>query len=779
MNIFRKYLIIGIIVLFVGASVFPNTINTVKAEYSEDPPIDFKILEYIDTIDLFVNYQWDVYDFSYYYIETSEYFLPNSDPSLEPLIIVFVNESLESEIRDEIYFYCAKLEYIGKDTVVEWISGGTVEDLKNRILYYYNDGYDVEGAVLVGYLPAAWFYHKCDFDKKPYDGVANPDEFPCDLFLMDLDGTWTDTDGDGMYDLHEDGSGDTAPEIYIGRIDASQVPGDEIAILERYFQKVHNYWVGLITGNNVGLTYIDHDWSESPIHLYAISNAYPTYQWMNWTTGVNRNDYLNMRLPGNYEFIQLSCHSGPTNHYFHDPPGAGMLNNTQVRNSQPKALFYNLFCCSSLRFTTANCLGNAYILDTYSPSLAVVGSSKSGSMTDFSGFYSPFGSGYSFGESFHIWFDGKYPYDGEMGCQTCGDCATNGGGEISWYYGMTILGDPTLYKDPLVIDNDPPSTTISIGTPQYTDGVDDWISSSTPITLTAEDYVGGVGVKEIHYKYDPGSDWTIAQGDTVTFYIPDECNHQILYFAKDDLGNNENMKSKWVKVDNTPPTTTPSYGLPYYSDGVNEYITPWTPITLSSVDGGLCPCGVNEIWYKINEGLYSLYSDQFIIPDECNHTLSYYSTDNLGNTEIPVTKTLIVDGTPPEITLIDDPIVLWPPDHKYHTIDLADFIVSVIDNKFGDLFAEVVIISVSSDEPENGEGDGNTYDDIVIIDAQTVKLRAERQGNKDGRVYTINFQVSDPLDNTASASFQIHVPTNKKDTAVDSGAAEGYIVYFT
>ena len=46
-NVFRKSLIIGIIILSVGASVFPNTINTVKAEYPEESPFIYKILDYI------------------------------------------------------------------------------------------------------------------------------------------------------------------------------------------------------------------------------------------------------------------------------------------------------------------------------------------------------------------------------------------------------------------------------------------------------------------------------------------------------------------------------------------------------------------------------------------------------------------------------------------------------------------------------------------------------------------------------------------------------------
>ena len=56
------------------------------------------------------------------------------------------------------------------------------------------------------------------------------------------------------------------------------------------------------------------------------------------------------------------------------------------------------------------------------------------------------------------------------------------------------------------------------------------------------------------------------------------------------------------------------------------------------------------------------------------------------------------------------------------TADICDASVGIDD---------IAITSVSSDEPEEvtGEGDGNTMADIVIKDAQTVDLRAERQGD--------------------------------------------------
>ncbi|MFX0205574.1 MAG: PKD domain-containing protein, partial [Candidatus Hodarchaeota archaeon] len=144
----------------------------------------------------------------------------------------------------------------------------------------------------------------------------------------------------------------------------------------------------------------------------------------------------------------------------------------------------------------------------------------------------------------------------------------------------------------------------------------------------------------------------------------------------------------------------------------------------------------------------------------------------------------VVDTTPPEITVIDEPIVLWPPNHKYHTITISDFVISVSDIcDPGVDITSVVITSVSSDEPEEvkGNGDGHTWDDIIILDAQTVRLRAERQGKGNGRVYTINFQVTDRAENVVEGSFRIWVPHDqgKGFTAIDDGAGAGYTIVYS
>jgi hypothetical protein len=331
------------------------------------------------------------------------------------LIIIFINSNLKPDINNEISDYSLSLLANGYNNIIIEVTGGMIEDLKSQILYYWNSGYNVTGVVLVGDHPAAWYYLEHDLS-----------DFPCDLFLMDLDGKWTDTDLDGMYDSHTDGSGDTSPEIYVGRIDASNIPGDEIPITKAYFNKVNDFWAGKISHTDYGLTYTDKDWRLWDDFRFSIKYSYSNYDAIRYPN-VDRIDYVNNRISNDiYEFIQIACHSWSNGHYF---TNGGSVYCDEIRNALPKALFYNLFCCGALRFTDYNCLGNAYILDTNSPSLSVIGSTKSGSMLDFQTYYNALVD-HSLGKAFQQWFEYQYPYDDDA---------------KMWFYGMTILGDPTLF----------------------------------------------------------------------------------------------------------------------------------------------------------------------------------------------------------------------------------------------------------------------------------------------------------------------------------------------
>ena len=74
---------------------------------------------------------------------------------------------------------------------------------------------------------------------------------------------------------------------------------------------------------------------------------------------------------------------------------------------------------------------------------------------------------------------------------------------------------------------------------------------------------------------------------------------------------------------------------------------------------------------------------------------------------------------------------------------------------------KITFVSITSNEPDNNKGDGNTIDDIVIIDDFTFRLRAERSGTAEGRTYTVTYKATDVSDNYITSSVKIEVPHNK------------------
>lgn len=102
------------------------------------------------------------------------------------------------------------------------------------------------------------------------------------------------------------------------------------------------------------------------------------------------------------------------------------------------------------------------------------------------------------------------------------------------------------------------------------------------------------------------------------------------------------------------------------------------------------------------------------------------------------------------------PDELWPANHKY--VEVAATVV-VSDNF--DLNPTITLVEVTSNEPDNGEDDGNTVDDIVIVDDFNFLLRAERSGEGTGRTYTITYMVTDACGNSTTQSVTVFVPLSK------------------
>jgi hypothetical protein len=83
--------------------------------------------------------------------------------------------------------------------------------------------------------------------------------------------------------------------------------------------------------------------------------------------------------------------------------------------------------------------------------------------------------------------------------------------------------------------------------------------------------------------------------------------------------------------------------------------------------------------------------------------------------------------------------------------------------------AQLVFVSGVSDQPDDGNGDGNTTNDIVVR-PDAVCARAERQGMVlDGRTYTVTARLSDASSNSTLATFEISVPHDQPGSCTRGG----------
>ena len=212
--------------------------------------------------------------------------------------------------------------------------------------------------------------------------------------------------------------------------------------------------------------------------------------------------------------------------------------------------------------------------------------------------------------------------------------------------------------------------------------------------------------------------------------------------ATDVCGNTATCVQRIRFVDTTPPvitcpadkglecgdSTDPSNtGTATASDNCGG--TPGISRTDAQMTG--CPAGIDRTWT---------------------------ASDACGNTATCVQHIRFVDNTPPVITLSSttpvSPATLWPPNHTLRDVTVN---YTVSDNCSGDVKAA---LSVSSNEPINGTGDGDTAPDWQIVDSHHLRLRAEHGSWGSMRVYTVTITATDACGSTATATVSVLVAHN-------------------
>lgn len=289
-----------------------------------------------------------------------------------------------------------------------------------------------------------------------------------------------------------------------------------------------------------------------------------------------------------------------------------------------------------------------------------------------------------------LWCDGPDHCDGYGSCINLGQPPCDDDDECT--YDICDEAEDTC-ENPHK-DEEAPETTKTYGIPRYPDDEyhAEWITSQTPITLTAEDSgICAIDNEIIYYMNTLVEDCYCEDPETYCvpmhdysdqgwieyiepFTKPEESCHMIEYWSVDELDNKETIKVQCVFVDNRPPETIKEVGEPnakwdgkdnnYYPgiedlcwNGQEDEIECWrvtteTPIIMNCTDPEPHPVGVKELCYEVEldgndateeycreyEGtmkgdLCCVYNGdieyEFYFIEDSEHELEFYCVDEL------------------------------------------------------------------------------------------------------------------------------------------------------
>jgi YVTN family beta-propeller protein len=222
----------------------------------------------------------------------------------------------------------------------------------------------------------------------------------------------------------------------------------------------------------------------------------------------------------------------------------------------------------------------------------------------------------------------------------------------------------------------------------------------------------------------------------------------IITYTATDASGNASIATQSVHVfDDTPPTLNAPPNISANNDAASCSAT---------LDPGVAEAGDNCAGVAV-AGVRS-DGQPLSAPYTVGTTLiTWTATDAAGNTASAVQHLVVNDTEAPTITGAEaTPSQLWPPNHTMRDVSV---LYSAADNCGA---VNCVIGGVTSNEPADGTGDGDTAPDWEIVDAHHVRLRAERAGVGDGRIYSITIICTDSHGNSSARVVTVSVPKSQR-----------------
>ena len=146
-------------------------------------------------------------------------------------------------------------------------------------------------------------------------------------------------------------------------------------------------------------------------------------------------------------------------------------------------------------------------------------------------------------------------------------------------------------------------------------------------------------------------------------------------------------------------------------------------------------------------------------------TFDYHVSDGLADSNTATVTINVSDTQAPVVVCSVTKALLWPPNSDLVNVGLS---VTATDN---DGETPAVSIDVFSDE-DDAEQPGGMSPDAKDVAAQTLRLRAERRGDADGRVYVIRIRATDTSNNTSYSYCTVVVPHSQSKASLSGVNAQ-------
>lgn len=200
-------------------------------------------------------------------------------------ILVLVHPNLFFNLEQELAVFESDLRAENWVPVISTLQVNSPQELRQALETIYSRR-EFAGVFLVGDFPYAqmWGYP-----------IKTPDDpGPADYYYMDLDGEWLDTNNDTFYDVHTNGQGDRDPEIFVGRLSASNVDlldEPELDLMKAYFGRNHAYRTGNLATRNAA------------VYAAPADHHYGWYAWESAFWSKNEIKSMQALYPQTFAFI--------------------------------------------------------------------------------------------------------------------------------------------------------------------------------------------------------------------------------------------------------------------------------------------------------------------------------------------------------------------------------------------------------------------------------------------------------------------------------------------